>query len=140
MAIDIKAGTKLKTHGGRNVTVIYVFPAGTTDDHGDAIVGILHCTDGDKDEVCGWKLDGTFFNGKHPRLSLDLKAAAPPFEVIINTTPITLTQQGRDSFTVTYGKQIDQHLRYGDAADKLGCAILHALACDSLIDNREQGE
>jgi hypothetical protein len=38
-------------------------------------------------------------------------------------------------FTVTYGKQIKHRLDYIDAATELGCCIMHALACDSLLDN-----
>ena len=49
--------------------------------------------------------------------------------------PIKLGQQGPDNFTVTYGKQVDSNLTYGDACSKLGQAILHALACAGKIDN-----
>lgn len=48
---------------------------------------------------------------------------------------ITLGQQGRDNFTVTYGKQVNSNLPYGEACAKLGKAILHALACEGKLDN-----
>lgn len=48
---------------------------------------------------------------------------------------IMLGQQGRDNFTVTYGKQVDSNLSYGEACTKLGRAILHALACEGKLDN-----
>ena len=58
-------------------------------------------------------------------------------EEIINAFPITLTQQGIDRFTVIYGKQIKARLTYGQAATELGACIMHALACEDLLDNRE---
>lgn len=54
--------------------------------------------------------------------------------------PISLTQQGKDRFTVTYGRQVTSELTYAEAAYKLGCCIMHALACDGKLDNRERGE
>ena len=54
--------------------------------------------------------------------------------------PIKLEQIGRDNFTVTYGAQVDSRLRYGEAAAKYGQAIMHALACEGRLDNRERGE
>ena len=52
--------------------------------------------------------------------------------------PIRLTQQGVDRFTVHYGKQIKTHLSYAVAAQELGAAIMHALACEGKLDNREK--
>jgi len=57
-----------------------------------------------------------------------------------DTWAITLTQQGVDSFTVTYGLQIDTGLNYANAAAKLGEAIMHKAACNGTLDNREKGE
>lgn len=54
--------------------------------------------------------------------------------------PIKLSQRGRDNFTVTYGLQVDKNLSYGDAAAKLGQAIMHAAAFEGRLDNRERGE
>jgi len=54
--------------------------------------------------------------------------------------PVTLEQTGIDRFTVTYGKQVKSGLRYGQAATELGACIMHALACDGKLDNREKGE
>lgn len=53
---------------------------------------------------------------------------------------VTMTQQGPDSFTVRYGKQVNARLNYGRACAELGAAVLHALACDSIIDNRTKAE
>ena len=54
--------------------------------------------------------------------------------------PVKLEQQGIDQFTVTYGLQVKRRLSYNDAATELGASIMHALACDGLLDNREKGE
>lgn len=52
--------------------------------------------------------------------------------------PIELRQAGKDNFTVRYGLQIDERLSYGEAAAKLGQAVMHALACDGKLDNSER--
>lgn len=54
--------------------------------------------------------------------------------------PIKLEQTGIDSFTVTYGLQVKRKLTYGQAATELGSCIMHKLACDGLLDNREKGD
>lgn len=54
--------------------------------------------------------------------------------------PVKLEQRGKNSFRVTYGKQIEDHLRYGEAAAALGASIMHALACAGKLDNRMKGE
>lgn len=54
--------------------------------------------------------------------------------------PIKLTQQGIDRFTVIYGKQTRKGMTYTQAAQELGACIMHALACDGKLDNREKGE
>lgn len=48
---------------------------------------------------------------------------------------ITLQQRADKKFRVTYGMQVEDNLTYVQAAAKLGQAIMHALACDSLLDN-----
>lgn len=53
---------------------------------------------------------------------------------------IELRQVGKDNFTVRYGLQVDTGLDYARAAAKLGEAIMHHLACESLLDNRAKGE
>ena len=53
---------------------------------------------------------------------------------------IELRQQGRDNFSVRYGLQLKTGLDYSAAALELGACIMHAAACDSLLDNREKGE
>lgn len=50
--------------------------------------------------------------------------------------PITLHQNGRDNFTVTYGKQVERRLTYAKAAEKLGQALMHAMSCAGDVDNR----
>ncbi len=51
--------------------------------------------------------------------------------------PVSLTQQGVDSFTVRYGRQEKSDLTYGAAAREYGSCIMHALACNDQLDNRE---
>lgn len=53
---------------------------------------------------------------------------------------VKLEQNGVDNFTVTYGLQIKKNLDYGQASKELGECIMHHLACESLLDNREKGE
>ena len=57
-----------------------------------------------------------------------------------NVAEIKLIQTGVDSFTVVYGLQTKKSLRYVAAATELGACIMHALACDGKLDNRERGE
>lgn len=61
------------------------------------------------------------------------------FKIEIGGMPIILSQHGRDNFTVTYWKQVKRKLNYGAAASELGACIMHALACESILDNREKG-
>lgn len=57
------------------------------------------------------------------------------FEISEKPWPIKLEQRGsKNSFCVTYGFQIDDHLTYGEAASKLGQAIMHRAACDGMLD------
>jgi hypothetical protein len=60
------------------------------------------------------------------------------FETKIGGFPITLHQNGIDKFTVRYGLQVKENLTYAKAATELGCAIMHGLACESKLDNREK--
>ena len=62
------------------------------------------------------------------------------FKVEIAGLPITLEQLGKDSFRVTYWKQVHDRLTYHDASTDLGSCIMHALACDGKLDNRMKGE
>lgn len=54
--------------------------------------------------------------------------------------PIELRQTGNDDFHVIYGSQVKNNLSYERAADELGSCLMHALACDSLIDAKKVGE
>ncbi len=48
---------------------------------------------------------------------------------------IRLEQDSKRRFRVTYGKQVKRGLDYEQAAMELGTAIMHAAACEGLIDN-----
>lgn len=52
--------------------------------------------------------------------------------------PIQLFQQGIDRFTVAYGMQVKSDLNYSEAASELGSSIMHMLACEHKLDNRER--
>lgn len=62
------------------------------------------------------------------KLCLELPDAAYPIKLEQHEDP-------RKLFRVTYGKQVKDHLCYGDAAAELGACIMHALACESRLDN-----
>ena len=47
---------------------------------------------------------------------------------------VRLYQTGRDRFTVEYGKQIKDGLRYAAAAREYGECVFHALACNGDLD------
>lgn len=62
----------------------------------------------------------------------------PIYTQNINGFPIKLYEfknRSKYRFSVQYGQQVDNELNYNEAAEKLGEAILHALACESLISN-----
>ncbi len=52
---------------------------------------------------------------------------------------IKLEQTSKQFFRVTYGRQIEGMLNYAEAAAKLGEAIMHASACEGLLDNSFEG-
>ncbi len=60
--------------------------------------------------------------------------------IIVQQWPVRLIQNGVDSFTVTYGKQTKSKLNYAQAALEYGACIMHALACEGKLDNRDKGE
>ena len=53
---------------------------------------------------------------------------------------IALAQRGPDDFRVTYGAEVDTRLTYARACAKLGQAVMHALACEDRIDNRQEDD
>ena len=53
---------------------------------------------------------------------------------------VSVTQTGVDRFTVAYGLQVKKNLNYEQAAHEFGECVFHALACESLIDNRTRAE
>ena len=67
------------------------------------------------------------FNGKIQELG----------KVCISDGFVTLYQKKPDCFTVVYGMHVKTDLRYEAAAAEYGECIMHALACDSKLDNRE---
>jgi hypothetical protein len=79
----------------------------------------------------------------------DAQQALPP-EVVFAWGPrsalsaglpiVTMRQRGPDDFSVQYGMQLSRRLTYAKACAELGQCIMHALACDSLIDNRTKAE
>lgn len=54
--------------------------------------------------------------------------------------PIKLEQRGPDNFTTAYGKEVKRNLTYADAAASIGTAIMHFLALEGKLDNRERGQ
>jgi hypothetical protein len=52
--------------------------------------------------------------------------------------PVKLIQNGVDRFTVVYGLQVRSELDYAAAASELGGCLMHMLACDGKLDNRER--
>jgi hypothetical protein len=62
------------------------------------------------------------------------------YQVTLAGFEITLSQKGKDNFAVQYGKQYTEGLPYSEAAFELGACIMHALACDSKLDNRTRRE
>lgn len=54
--------------------------------------------------------------------------------------PLKLEQHGKDSFRVTYGKEVKDRLTYAQACAALGQSQLHWLACEGHVDNRMKGE
>lgn len=53
---------------------------------------------------------------------------------------ISLEQNGIDDFAVTYEKHNRKGLTYSKAAQEYGACVMHALACNGRLDNREEGE
>jgi hypothetical protein len=59
----------------------------------------------------------------------------PCFATVIAGLQIAMYQMANGSFTVVYGKQKFTSMGYQKAAKELGECIMHALACDSKINN-----
>jgi hypothetical protein len=60
--------------------------------------------------------------------------------IVVEQWPVRLIQNGVDNFTVTYGQQTKKRLSYAQAALEYGACIMHALACEGKLDNRDKGE
>jgi hypothetical protein len=50
-----------------------------------------------------------------------------------NQYPVSIRQDGKHRFTVTYGKQVTSTLTYAEAAKEVGECIMHAFVCDGLL-------
>jgi len=57
------------------------------------------------------------------------------FEWGEGTLAITLEQRSDLTFRVTYGREVTDNLNYSRAAAVLGSCIMHALACEDVLDN-----
>lgn len=54
---------------------------------------------------------------------------------------VVMRQQGRDRFSVTYGRGEKTHLNYREAAYEFGASVMHFEALnDGKLDNRMPGE
>lgn len=51
---------------------------------------------------------------------------------------ICLEQYANGEFRVTYGLQVVDRLTYREAAFELGTCIMHHLACESLIETKDE--
>ena len=56
------------------------------------------------------------------------------FDCVIGGFCIKLEQKNNKNFRLTYGEQIFENLNYTSATETLGECILHAKACEGLID------
>jgi hypothetical protein len=56
------------------------------------------------------------------------------YEVHIGGIAITLAQMSEGTFSVRYGIQFESGLNYSEAASKFGQCVMHALACEGVID------
>lgn len=57
------------------------------------------------------------------------------FKIQIAGYDIVLSQNEPDNFTVHYGAEIESNLDYNQAAKSMGFCIMHALSCDSKIND-----
>lgn len=60
--------------------------------------------------------------------------------IVYRHDAVTLQQRGKDNFTVRYGKRVEAELTYNEAATVFGAALMHQLACEGTLDNREKNE
>ena len=57
------------------------------------------------------------------------------FKIQIVGYDIILFQNEPDNFTVQYGKEVKSNLDYSQAAKSIGFCVMHALSCDSKIND-----
>ena len=72
--------------------------------------------------------------------SMETKAPEARYRICWSHDLVSLQQRAKGRFAVRYGMQVKADLTYGDACKELGSALMHQMACDSLIDNRDKGE
>jgi len=56
------------------------------------------------------------------------------YQVTVAGFDITLSQQGKNNFSVQYDRLLTQMMPYDEAALELGACIMQALACDGKLD------
>lgn len=49
--------------------------------------------------------------------------------------PVKLEQRASGAFRVTYGAEVKDNLTYSEAAEQMGYCLMHAMACNSLIND-----
>jgi len=72
------------------------------------------------------------------RLNSKLPVSDGPYPLVCFTQCddyIQLVQTDLNRFTTVYGKQVIEDLTYSQAAANLGSIIMHAAACDGLLNN-----
>ncbi len=60
--------------------------------------------------------------------------------ILLVKQDVELIQTGFDRFTVRYFKQVKPGLTYAAAAKEFGRCVMHALACEGNLDNRDRAE
>lgn len=136
----------IRTMGGRDLTGLHVadIDHGTYRVHGEAISNFwlepnaklwlpeierLHAERFERERVAR---DAAALEARE-RVT-EAKGAALCWQCDDLAFPIELWRgRGKDSFAVIYGKQVKDGLPYEGAADELGRAIMHALACDERL-------
>lgn len=61
---------------------------------------------------------------------------APCIALLDLAYPVTVEQNARGLFRVTYGQQVKDGLTYSEAAREFGKCVFHALACDGKLDEK----
>lgn len=59
----------------------------------------------------------------------------PVKHVVANECAVTITQKGKNKFTVQYGQQITKNLTYEEAAKEMGQCLMHSMVCAGWIES-----